>query len=124
MKKIYQNFFASTLVDNYTRSLLFEIYDEASLYLHKDVVKHIESVKSLMLENMNLNAKLKGIKDNNKKEEIVKRLYQISIQINEFSKEYLQIYRNHILQDGFMCKVKGCFENVNNELQKVEEIVK
>lgn len=124
LKQIYQRFFASSQVDNDTRSLLFEIYDEASLYLHRDVVKHIESVKSLMLENMNLNAKLKGVKDNNKKEEIANRLYQISIQINELSKKYLQIYRNHILQDGFMCKVKGCFDETKKELQKVEEIVK
>ena len=73
---------------------------------------------------MNLNAKLKGVKDNNKKEEIANRLYQISIQINELSKKYLQIYRNHILQDGFMCRVKGCFDETKKELQKVEEIVK
>lgn len=124
LKKIYQKFFASTLVDNDTRSLLFEIYDEASLYLHRDVVKHIESVKTLMFENMSLNASLNGIKDDIKRKKVANRLNEISNEINELSKKYLQVYRNHILQDGFMCKVKGCFDETKKELQKVEEIVK
>lgn len=124
LKIIYQNYFASMRVDDNTRNLLFEIYDEASLYLHRDVVTHIEKVKSLMFEDMSLNASLNGIKDVNKKEELINRLHIISNEINELSKEYLQVYRNHILQDGFLCKVKGCFDETKKELQKVEEIVK
>ena len=123
LKKIYQKFFTSKQLDNETRILLFEISEEAALYLHKEIVLHIEKVKSLIFEYIALNIKLDRYKETEERKKICDRMYKIDMEIYNHSEEYLQLYRKQIIQDGFLPKIQNCFKDINNKIKEVEKRV-
>lgn len=82
------------------RQLLFEVSKDAILFLHKDIVNFTERLTNLLFDLDILRIELDDLPVGDKRTKICEKQCNLRIQIHEIQKEYLKIYRKHILKDG------------------------
>ena len=76
----------------------------ASLYLHKDVVTFIEKLKKDLCDLTALNHQLETLDVGDVRSDICDKIYKLQLKIDKSVKNFYQIYRNQILDDGFKIK--------------------
>lgn len=86
---------------------IFELnnaYRNASLYLHKDVVEFIETLRKYLCELTALQDELEPLPVGEERTKHCKKILELKLKISEHSKSLYQVYRNQILDDGFKIK--------------------
>ena len=104
LDKIFSLHYAHTIMPDEMRQLLFEASKEATLYLHKDIVKLMEELQNLLFELDNTYFSLEGLPVCEKRNKICDEQYDLKMKIHDIQKNYLIIYRKQILNDGFSPK--------------------
>ncbi len=104
------------------RQLIFEVSKEAVLYLHKDIVYFVEELKSLLYDLDFNYYMLDDLPVGEERTKICKTIYDLKMKIHNMQKEYLKIYRKHILNDGINLKqiLNSLFKDVNEMDEKVK----
>lgn len=111
LKEVYSFFIKEGRIDNSNLNKLSEILMEAELYLHDDIVKHIEDFRLLGIKLICLNKKLDGLFDSKEREKICNEIYEITVKMYKYTEEYRYLYRKQIIQDSFKMRLLNSFKN-------------
>ncbi len=120
LDNIFVYFFSYGNINEDMRHQLFNVYEEASLYLHKDIVKYIEKVKDLIFECEILGYKLNDLPIGDERSKICQRQCDIKIELYNMAGKGVSIYRKQIVQDGFIPKTMDRFSDFCKEINKYE----
>ena len=104
VSKILGHFYAKGRIEWEQIFELNNAYRNASLYLHKDVVEFIETLRSYLCKLIVLESKLENLPVGDERSKICDDIYNLQITIDKFSKSFYQVYRNQILDDDFKIK--------------------
>lgn len=124
-KKIDQIFtlhYSHSIMPEEMRRLIFEVSKEAVLYLHKDIVYFVEELQSLLFDLDTTYYKLDSLNVGEERTKICNVQYELKMKIHDMQKEYLKIYRKHILNDGV--NLKRILDSLFKEVNKIDEKVK
>lgn len=100
MENLFAEFFQTGNVTPETQNIVFEAYREATLYLHKDIVKIISDIKECIIKMDVLKMRLEPTIDDNERKRICDELYELDLKMSDYSAKLTKSYRKHILNDG------------------------
>ena len=122
LDKIFSKFFSLGKLDEETRRLIFEVCENASLYLHKDIVNYISKIKDLIFEHELLNCQLRDDISGEKRNKICDREYYIMLELFDLADKSIGLYRKQILYDGFIPQIEDKYKEFRKKLEKKEHL--
>src|SRR5574344_1656807 len=107
-------------LDNEREKLLFDAFEEASLYLHKEIVEYIDTIKNLIIDIECLGYEFNNLPGGKERSKLSNKQFILKKKLGELSKQRLEIYRKYIMQDGL--DLKKYIDNFKDYFQQKEEM--
>lgn len=88
-------------IDNANLIKIRNAFDDALLYLNKDVCIYVEEILNLLytLETLQIELTDRNILEDDIRKKYIKQQYEIKLKLNEKGKEIFQVYRKHLVSE-------------------------
>jgi len=105
-------------------NLAKEAFQEASIYLHADIIKFTDDVLMLLIKVNCCQSKLDGLEVGPKRSLVCNNQAQYLIELDELNKKSMDVYRKHIVQDSMFKKAKEWLKSDLNQSWVLNKIIK
>lgn len=104
--------FSYGIIDDVNLTKIGVAFQEASLYLNKDIVEYIDKIRTLLVRLFGIQLQLNGLKVGEQRSKLCNEMEAILNKIDDYDKELIAKYRKHIVSEPV-----AIFQDVVNKVK-------